>query len=97
MATHVNATSGMIIFGTLGEKVLNDLECHLGEPTQIQLAQPTEFLYFLEIALNVNACKNIRSIFTVYVPNEEFHRTEYDVYIHEHRFHFLNMLGLIFL
>lgn len=55
MATHVNATSGMIIFGTLGEKVLNNLECHLGEQTQIQLAQPTEFLYFLEIALNVNA------------------------------------------
>lgn len=55
MATHVNATSGMIIFGTLGETVLNDLECHLGEQTQIQLAHPTEFLYFLEIALNVNA------------------------------------------
>lgn len=37
------------------------------------------------------------SIFTVHVPNEEFHRTEYDAYIREHRFHFLNMLGLIFL
>lgn len=92
MATHVSATSGMIIFGTLGEKVLNDLECHLGEQTQIQLAQPTEFLYFLEIALNVNAW-----VLLLYMcPTRNF--TEYDAYIHEHRFHFfLNMLGLIFL
>lgn len=36
------------------------------------------------------------SIFTVYEPNEEFHRTEYDAYIHEHRFHFFKYVGLNF-